>query len=117
MEWEPIENETSSDEEMENNEIEDYIQWEDEYNEYIHNLAEQEYLSSLNTLIKSYNGSSFEDPWRKWSDVPNGYYVQIYKLLIYQFEQNDLPLPLQELNNIDVCHNYMLFLANALYRG
>lgn len=120
MEWQPIENMSidDSDQELEfDQEIDEYIQWEDEYDSYIHNLGEQQYLVYLNSLVENYIGNYNMQLWKKWSEVPVALHLEIYKLLIFQIEQKILySKSLEELNNNNAYYNYLLFLANALYK-
>lgn len=120
MEWEPIEIDSvnNSDEEQEfDQEINEYIQWEDEYNLYISSLAEQQHLSYLNALVENYTGNYTMQLWIKWSEVPVSLHLEIYKLLMYQIEQKKFnSISLKELNNDNAYYNYLLFLANVLYK-
>lgn len=118
MEWEQFEYDESLLEEEENmivdEQITEYVQWDDNYNQYLNNLEDHENFSQLHFLVENYNGSNNINFWTKWEQVPKIYHLQIYKLLIYQIEMRLCP-SLQELRNNNAFSNYLLFLANALY--
>lgn len=119
MEWDPIDDSfiDDFDEEEEfifsNHQKDEYMEWEDEYQLYLDNLADDEYLSNINTLIENYRNEGNDYYWCSWWEVPEEYKLDVYKIFMYQTDRNLCP-PIVELNDDKAYYNYLLFLANVL---
>lgn len=119
MEWEPLasistDSLSEREEMIMDHEINQYMQWEEEYNEYLNDLEDYENLYYLNYLVENYKGGNNMKYWTNWQEVPKKFYLQIFKLVVYQIKMKIFP-SVKELEKDNAYYNYLLFLANALY--
>lgn len=113
MEIEEFENEEQERRLFLNIQIDEHMQWEEDYELYINDSLEDTRLENLNTLINNYRNEGNCNNWNNWYEVYSTYKIEVLKILIYQIKNNLSP-PIIELNNDKAYYNYLLFLANVL---
>lgn len=96
----------------EQDQIDDYIQWDEDYQAYIYEILEEEQVAYISKLINNYTGGNYNN-WNNWNEVNNEYKIEAYKIMKYEISRNISP-KIEELRNINVYYNYLLFLANTL---
>lgn len=96
-----------------NHQVDEYMEWEDEYQLYLNNMADDDYFANMNILIENYRNDGTDNHWCNWQEVPEEYKLLVNQILIYQVEKN-ICLPITELQDDTAFYNYLLFIANVV---
>lgn len=127
MEWNPILNNFVQVENLEeenylinlNQEIDDYLRYERNYEDYLNYLEEpidiDTHLHYINNLIKQFemDNNLITIKYKKWHEVPN--YVKNKILKIFEIKINNNEINLENFKNDKIYYSYLLKLTNIAY--